>query len=152
MRMPVFAVAALFLIVTAEVWISVAALAQTAPTSNYTSVEAIPNKALQLGYYASAHKSNCTPAPMPTIRVRQNPKSGLLIVRRATLTTNNVPGCPGLKIPAQVVFYQARGGAAGSDHVVYEVTNANGEVGNYDVSITIKEAPKANPASKDKRI
>jgi hypothetical protein len=38
------------------------------------------------------------------------------------------------------VFYQARAGATGSDHLVYEVANPTGEVGSFDVTITIKEA------------
>ena len=108
--------------------ISTVALAQPAPTSNYTSFEATPAKPVQLGYYASAHK-NCTPAPLPTIRVIAAPKSGTLTVRRGALTTNAVPGCPGLKISAQVVFYQARAGSIGADQLVYEVTNPTGEVG-----------------------
>jgi hypothetical protein len=66
----------------------------------------------------------------------------MLTVRRGELKTDQVAGCPGLKIPAQVVFYQARAGATGSDHLVYEVTNPTGEVGTYDVTIKIKEAPE----------
>ena len=121
--------------------ISNAALAQPAPTSNYTSIEATSDKPVQLSYHGSAHK-NCTPAPLPTIRVVQVPKAGTLTVRRALLTTDKIAGCPGLKIPAQVVFYQARAGATGRDHIVYEVTDFNGEVGTYDVTIKIKEAPE----------
>jgi hypothetical protein len=59
MRTRGFALAALLSLVTAV--ISPAALAQGAPTSNYTSFEATSAKPVQLGYYASAHK-NCTPA------------------------------------------------------------------------------------------
>jgi len=139
MRTPVLTLAVLIPLVAAA--ISTAALAQPAPTSNYTSIEATPDKPVQLGYHASAHK-NCTPAPLPTIRVIQVPKAGTLTVRRALLTTDKIAGCPGLKIPAQVVFYQARAGATGSDHIVYEVTDFNGEVGTYDVTIKIKEAPE----------
>ncbi|MGD1213214.1 MAG: SapC family protein [Candidatus Acidiferrales bacterium] len=36
---------------------------------------------------------------------------------------------------------QARAGALGTDHLVYVVTNATGEVASYDVTINIKEAP-----------
>ena len=146
MRTPGLALAVLFPLVAAV--ISTAALAQPAPTSNYTSIEATPAKPVQLGYHASAHKNNCSPAPLPTIRVIQVPKSGTLTVRRALLTTDKIAGCPGLKIPAQVVFYQARAGATGSDHIVYEVTDFNREVGTYDVTIKIKEAPKPSPATK----
>ena len=67
-----------------------------------------------------------------------------LAIRYASgeLKTNQVAGCPGLKIPAQVVFYQARVGATGSDHLVYEVTTPTGEVGTYDVTINIKNLPE----------
>ena len=121
--------------------VSTAALAQPAPTSNYTSFEATSAKPVQLGFYASANK-NCTPAPLPTIRVIEAPKSGTLTVRRGELKTDQIAGCPGLKTPAQVVFYQARAGAVGADHLVYEVTNPTGERGTYDVTISIKEAPE----------
>lgn len=92
-----------------------------------------------LGYYASAHK-NCTPALIPTIRVIEAPKSGILTVGRGELKTDQIAGCPGLKFPAQVVSYQARVGTTGSDHLVYTVANPTGEVASYDVAITIKEA------------
>jgi hypothetical protein len=121
--------------------VSAAALAQPAPSSNYTSFEATPGNPVQLGYYASAHK-DCTPAPLPVVRVIEAPKSGTLTVRRGELKTDRVAGCPGLKMPAQVVFYQARAGVTGSDHLVYEVANPTGEVGTYDVGINIKEAPE----------
>ena len=114
-----------------------AALAQA---TNYTSVEATAGKPVQLTYHASAHK-NCTPAPLATFDVLQAPKLGLLTVRKGLLTTDKVAGCPGLKIPAEVVFYRPRPGSAGPDHVIYKVTGANGEVETYDVTITVKPAP-----------
>lgn len=119
-----------------------AALAQAASSMNYTSFDATSAKPVQVGYYGSAHK-DCTPAPLPTIRVVEAPKSGTFTVRRGVLTTNNLAGCPGLKIPAQVAFYQARPGVTGTDHIVYLVTNADGSAGAYDVTINIKEAPKS---------
>ena len=119
------------------------ALAQAAPSVNYTSFEATSAKPVQIGYYGSAHK-DCTPAPLPTIRVVEPPKSGTLTIRRGVLTTNNVAGCPGLRIPAQVAFYRARAGATGTDHIVYLVTNADGAAGAYDITIKIKEAPNSS--------
>jgi len=116
MRTPVFALAALFSLTAALS--SNPALAQPAPTSNYTSFEATSAKPVRLGYYASANK-DCAPAPLPKIRVVATPKSGTVTVRPGELKTDQVAGCPGLKTPAQVVFYQARAGAVGTDHVVY---------------------------------
>src|SRR5262249_46590967 len=110
-------------------------------SANYTSVEATSDKPVQLSYHASAHKSNCTPAPLPTVRVTEAPKAGMLTVRGPVLTTNKIAGCPSLKTPAQVVFYQAKAGYQGPDHVRYEVTTEQGQVATYDVAITVKEAP-----------
>lgn len=111
-----------------------------AQNANYTSVEATSDKPVQLSYHASAHK-NCTPAPLPTVRVLEAPKSGTLTVRGAVLKTNKVAGCPGLKTPAQVVFYLAHAGYVGPDHVKYEVTSENGEVATNDITITVKAPP-----------
>ena len=108
---------------------------------NYTSVQAIAGKPVQLTYHADAHKSTCSPAPVPTFRVIEPPKDGVLTVRKAVLTTNKVAGCPGLKTPALVVFYQAKEDYSGSDHVSYAVTNAAGQTQGYDVTITVKPAP-----------
>ncbi len=121
-----------------------------AQNTDYTSVEATAGKLVQLTYHASAHK-NCTPAPPPTVRVTQAPKAGTLLVRSAILTTGKVTGCPTIKVPAQVVFYQAREGYTGPDHVRYEVANADGEIGSFDVAITVKAAPAPNaPGSEQK--
>ena len=108
---------------------------------NYTSVQAIAGMPVQLTYHADAHKSTCRAAPEPTLRVLEPPKNGVLTVRNAVLTTDKVAGCPPLKTPALVVFYQANEGHSGSDHVRYAVTNAAGQTQGFDVTITVKPAP-----------
>jgi len=135
----------------AAILVSAAALAQDAPSLNYTSFEATSAAPVQLGYYGAVHK-DCTPAPMVTIRVSEPPKSGTFTIRPGQLTTSATAQCPGLKIPAQVVFYQARPDTAGTDHLVYEVINASHKVDAYDVTITIKEAPKGTAPNLDKPI
>ena len=122
----------------AAIWLVSAAFAQA--STNYTSVEATAEKPVQLSSHASANK-NCTPAPVPTVRVITAPKAGILTVRRGQLTTDKLVGCGPVKTPVQVVFYQARAGYTGPDEVKYEVTSANGEVATYDVTITVKELP-----------
>src|SRR5262245_4708001 len=117
--------------------VSSAALAQSA---NYTSVETATGKVLQLTYHASAHK-DCTPGRLPTVRVIEPPTCGMLTVKVAELKTSRIAGCPLLKTPARVVFYQSRDGYTGPDHVKYEVTSENGEVATYDTTITVKSAP-----------
>jgi hypothetical protein len=89
----------------------------SAQSTSYSSVEAIGDTPLQLGYYASANK-NCTPAALPTLRVTQAPKHGTLTAKRGVLATSKIAGCPDLKIPAQVIFYQSRQEYVGPDHLV----------------------------------
>lgn len=128
-----------------------AALTQPAPTANYTSFEVTWTKPVQIGYYAIARK-DCTAAPAPTIRVVEAPKSGTLTIRSGELTTSAVAGCPRLRTPAQVVFYQARAGTIGTDHIVYAVVSSDGKIDGYDVTITIREPPKAPISDQDKPI
>ena len=117
--------------------IDTVALAQDA---NYTSVQATPDKPVQLSYHASAHKENCSAAPIPSVRVLEPPKAGFLKIRRAMLTTNEVAGCRGLNTHAEVIFYVARTGYAEPDHVKYEVTDDKRQIADYDATITVKAA------------
>jgi hypothetical protein len=130
--------------------IGLAASAALAQAVNYTSVDAVAGKSRQLSYHASAHKNSCTPAPLGTFDVVQAPKLGLLTVRKGVLTTDKIAGCPHLKIPAEVAFYRGNPGSAGTDHVIYKVTNAGGEVEVYDVTITPKPGTVPNPPSTEK--
>ena len=118
--------------------VSLSATASVAQSTNYKSIQAVPDKPVQLSYHASAHTNTCAPAAPPTVRVIEAPQAGFLTVRQAELTTDKIPGCPTLKAPAQVVFYTANVGYAGPDHVKYEATSENGEVATYDVTIIVK--------------
>ena len=118
-----------------------------AQDTNYTSVEAVPAKPVELSYHASANKDTCSPTRAPTIHVVEPPKSGMLTVRKGVLKTDRVAGCPNLNLPVQVVLYVARAGYEGADHVQYEVTNENGEVATYNVTITVKAAPPGQTPS-----
>ena len=100
---------------------------------------------MQIGNYASA-SHNCTPGPGPAIHVVEPPKSGTLTVRVAELTYNNVFGCPPIKMPAQVLTYEARASGADRDHLIYDVSGAKGEVTIYDVTIEIAPSSKPAPA------
>jgi hypothetical protein len=52
---------------------------------------------------------------------------------------------------ALLLFYPPRAATTGSDHLVYEVTNSTGEVGAYDLTITIKNPPlQVKPSSGSK--
>lgn len=125
---------------------SLSAESQIAPSANYSSFEAEPGKPVQLGYYAQAH-NDCSPSKLPIVRIVELPLSGTLTVQSGELKTDRVANCPGLKIPAQIVLYQARDRASGRDHVMYGVTYPDGEIALYDVAIHIKE-----PSTKENKL
>ena len=124
-----------------------AATGQPAPTTTYTSFDAMPGKSLQIGFYGSANKRDCAPARTPTIRVIEPPKAGSLMVRHSEVTADKVGSCGPFKIPVQAVLYTARHGDAETDRLIYEVTSANGQVATYQITISIKSSPAA-PAPK----
>jgi hypothetical protein len=124
---------------------SFAATAQLGPTTKYTTFRAVPGKSVEVGNYAAAAQ-NCTPAPGPAIHVVEAPKSGTLTVRVAQLVYSNVSGCPPIKMPAQVVTYEARDTGVDTDHFIYDLAGAKGEVTIFEVTIEIAPPPKPAPA------
>ncbi len=132
------------LAIIAGLWAATAAVlptsAQAPPSVNYTSFDATSAKPVRIGWYGATHK-DCTPAPLPRIEVTEPPMSGSLTIRPGELLTSATAACPNLKIPGKVLFYQARQGATGSDHLVYQVITAMNKVDAFDVTIHVKEAP-----------
>jgi hypothetical protein len=104
---------------------------------NYSSVEAVSGKTLQLNSHASVTK-DCSSAPLPTIRLVERPRAGTFTVRRGTLTGAQVGNCRNLNIPAEGVFFTSRPGYVGDDHVVYELITFEGKAEKYDIVITVR--------------
>jgi hypothetical protein len=113
---------------------------------NYTTVEAVSGKTLQLNYHASVTRE-CNPAPLPKIRLINRPKAGTFTVRLATLTAAQIAGCQNLKLPVHATFYTSRAGYVGEDQVVYEVTTFEGEIEKFDIAITVKPVSDENPTN-----
>jgi hypothetical protein len=118
------------------------AAAQPAPSANYTTVDVEPGKVARIGVYAQGRR-DCSPTKLPIVRVVEAPLAGTLTVQPSTVTTSNIPACPNLQLPAQVVSYQGRQGYS-TDHVLFSVTYPNGEIALHDVAIRLKEMPKSN--------
>lgn len=126
--------------------VSAMAMGQPAPTTNYTSFEAVPGKTVQIGFFGSASKKDCAPARAPTIRVIEPPRAGSLMVRHGEVAADKVGSCAPFKVPVQVVLYTAGRGEADADRLIYEVTSANGQVDTYQITINIKNRPARSPA------
>lgn len=123
----------------AWVFIALSSTVAAAQESVYSTLTALSGKALRVGYYASS-TVGCTAGPLPEVKVIEPPTSGTMIVRRATLTTNRVNGCPNIKLPSQVIFYVSHGGFHGKEHVVYDVITTDGRSRRFDITIDVKAA------------
>jgi hypothetical protein len=123
----------------------------TQSSDHYAKKEATSGRIAQLNIHASATK-DCKPAPLPNVRLIDRPANGTLIVRRGLLTTNRIPACPNLKIPAQVVLYTSVGNFVGKDRAVYEVESANGDKQKFDIEIDVKAAPPSIKSKDTDRI
>jgi hypothetical protein len=117
-----------------------------AQTTDYTSFDATPGKPVEIGNYA-AIGTNCTAGTAPTIKVVEPPKAGTLSVRSGE-RVYSVTNCPPIKIHAEVLTYEARDGATGTDRLVYDIVSATGQVSTKDVTLRLQDAPKAAPAPK----
>jgi hypothetical protein len=108
------------------------------PTDNYSSVDAVSGKSLQLNVHASATK-DCGPASLPTLKLVDRPKNCTFTVRRGTLTGAHVANCENLNVLGLAVFYTSNSGYVGQDHAKYAVIDFEGQITNFDFEITVKE-------------
>ena len=122
------------------------AWAQT--NSAYRSADAVAGKSQRLGVYGNVTKE-CTPGPLPEIRMVTPPKHGELAVRNGTLKVGRITRCPNLAPKAQGVFYRANPNYTGPDEVSYEVRSSSGKVEAHTVKITVKDKPPGGTRSID---
>lgn len=113
--------------------------------SAFRSAEVIAGKQERLGVYGNVQK-DCTPGPLPTIRVVTAPKNGELNVRSGKLKAGRISRCPKLEATAQGIFYKANPTFKGTDEVAYEVRSASGKVESHTVKITVKDAQASDSA------
>ena len=103
----------------------------------YRSVRALSDKELQISVFGRVNTKDCKPLPLPGIRVISAPEHGSLTVRVVTLTTNQYPGCPALRLPAQVLLYKSVLNYEGNDQVSFAVTFENGQMQMHQITIVV---------------
>jgi hypothetical protein len=93
-----------------------AAVPALAQEKLFRNVDAQPGKTQRLAVAANV-SPDCKPGTPPDIKVLQPPKNGSLAVRSGETPAGQLKRCPGLKVPVQGVFYQAKAGfSVGQDH------------------------------------
>ena len=130
------------LLVAPALLLAVPALAQE---KIYRNVDAVTAKTVRLGIYTNVSKE-CTPGPLPEIKVVSPPKQGTLTVKSGKVKAGTLARCPKLEVPVQGVFYESNTKFAGSDEVAFEIKQADGRVQSQSVKINVRTQP--NPRGK----
>ena len=117
-----------------------------AQEQTFRTVEAAPGKPVRLGVVGNITKE-CTPGPMPEVKVVTQPSHGTLAVRSGKTKAGTLPRCPNLEVPIQAVFYQAHPKFTGTDQVAYTVKNVEGRTQSFTLKINVsgQATPEAKP-------
>lgn len=117
-----------------------------AQEQTFRTVEAAPGKLVRLGLVGNVTKE-CTPGPMPEIKVLTQPSHGTLAVRSGKTKVGTLARCPNLEVPILALFYQANPKFSGTDQVAYTVKSADGRTQSFTLKITVsgQARPQAKP-------
>ncbi|MBX6329691.1 MAG: hypothetical protein IRY89_14070 [Pseudolabrys sp.] len=96
---------------------------------------------IKVGVFTSIH-GNCTPAPLPVVRLAVAPVHGRVSVRQVRLRATNVRNCLGLELPAFLAVYRSAPGFVGEDSLTIEVIGSKGrsELQRIKVTVTGRDA------------
>jgi hypothetical protein len=72
-------------------------------------------------------RNDCTPGPLPTIKLKLAPTRGKITIKNAKFRATNVKHCLAIEVPAYVAIYRADADFSGNDIVELEVVEANGK-------------------------
>lgn len=123
-------------------WVGISSVwAQEAIQSVERSVQATPNKVVQIGLYINV-RPDCTSGPLPTIRLASPPNSGKVEVKSAKVKATNYKQCLALEVPAYVAFYRSSPDFIGDDILTIEVKYPQGRT--EIQKITVKVAGAGN--------
>jgi hypothetical protein len=136
------AAAALLLLIGLLIAPSVA-LAETPVTERSVKVQA--GKDSRIAVFANI-RNDCTPGPLPTIKLKLAPARGKITVRSVKFRATNFKNCLAIEVPAYIAVYRADQEFAGDDVAELEVVEANGKQRIHRLTISIG---KGGGASQD---
>lgn len=91
------------------------------PAAAQQQITAKSGEEVQAGWIGSVG-ANCTPNPVPSVQPSKLAQHGQIKLIEGEVQTDSVPECPGIKIPAIVVFYTSSPGYKGTDEFVLAPT------------------------------
>jgi hypothetical protein len=109
--------------------LAVPALAQTAGAGK---LSAKSGEELRVGWIGSVG-ANCQPNPAPTVTPGTLADHGQIKLQQGEVQTNSFPACPGVKLPAIVVFYTSSPSFKGTDG--FSLKAADGTAYSYNITV-----------------
>jgi hypothetical protein len=95
----------------------------------------------RVAVFASIRK-DCTPGPLPTIKLKLAPTRGKITIKNAKFRATNLKHCLAIEAPAYVAIYRADQDFSGNDIVELEVVEANGKQRIERLTISIGKSSK----------
>ncbi|MCB8839374.1 hypothetical protein [Aurantimonas sp. VKM B-3413] len=99
------------------------------------NVQAKSGEEVRAGWIGIVRK-DCTTSAPPKVKPIALAEHGQIRLAKATVRTNSVPACPGVEVPAIVVFYKSRPSYTGVDRFTLQVGNGtDASERHYDVRV-----------------
>jgi hypothetical protein len=100
-------------------------------------VKAVPDHDARVSFYFDI-KPDCTPGPLPSIRLVLPPGHGRVTVKRGAVKATNVRQCLAMEVPVLAVFYRGAGDYVGADQFLLEIGWPDGrkELQRYRVNVS----------------
>ena len=105
-------------------------------------LKAAPGRDVRAGVFTDI-RPDCTPGPLPAIRLATPPAHGNVIVKRGTLKATNIKQCLAIEVPAFVAFYHAAADYSGADDFELEISSPNGHKRRERVHVTVTKSSSA---------
>ena len=105
-------------------------------------LKAAPGRDVRAGVFTDI-RPDCTPGPLPAIRLATPPAHGNVVVKRGTLKATNIKQCLAIEVPAFVAFYHAAADYSGADDFELEISSPNGHKRRERVHVTVTKSSSA---------
>jgi len=99
-----------------------------------------PAQDIRIGVFATV-KKDCTPGPLPTVKLHQAPRNGVVVVKRGRVRATNFKNCLAIEVPAFIASYKSRPDFKGEEELELEVIGANGKSRIQKVRVNVNGSP-----------
>jgi hypothetical protein len=114
-----------------------AQVAEVAPIER--QFKGMTGRNITVGIFASM-KPDCTPGPLPVIRLESPPSHGQVTVRQQKIRITNRQECLAAEIPAFVAVYRSRADFSGTDELTLEINSGKGKITRQKIKVRVEDS------------